>query len=77
MGTCHTFYEELRFDVRDPHVTHVYCFVRGEGDCPVQALRWHHKVFPANISTLEIHGSLWNNGDDPVLWERADPPLVV
>lgn len=72
MGACHTYFDELRFDVRDPEETHVYVFVRGEGDCPFFIHGWHHKAFPAVMTTLEIQSLLWN-GEDPLLWERANP----
>lgn len=76
MGACHTYYDEIRFNVFDPDVTHVYVFIRGEGDCPFPVHGWHHKAFPATMTTLDIHNLLWN-GEDPVLWQRADPPKVV
>lgn len=76
MGACHTYYDELRFDVRDPEVTHVYVFIRAEGDCPFMVHGWHHKAFPATTTTMDIHALLWKYGDDPVLWERVDPPVT-
>lgn len=77
MGDCRTFYDEVRFDVRNPDVTHVYVFIRGEGDCPYFVQGWHHKEFPASLPTLEIHALIFQFGDDPVLWERAEPPRTA
>lgn len=72
MGNCATFYDELRFDTRDPEVTHVYMFIRAEGDCPFWCYGWHHKAFPSSVNTLEIHTKLWE-GEDPVTWDRKAP----
>jgi hypothetical protein len=80
MGKASAFYEELRFDTRDPETTHVYVFIRGEGDCPHTIHGWHHKAFPSTVNTLEIQTLLWN-GEDPMLWEReppqAQPPITL
>lgn len=75
MGKCSTFYDELRFDTRDPDVTHVYMFIRAEGDCPFWCYGWHHKAFPSSVTTPEIITKLWE-GDDPVTWDR-EPPRPV
>jgi hypothetical protein len=75
MGKATAFYEELRFDTRDPETTHVYVFIRGEGDCPFFVHGWHHKAFPATVNTLEIQTLLWN-GEDMLTWEREAPRAV-
>jgi hypothetical protein len=76
MGACHTFYDELRFDVRDPHLTHVYVYIRCQGDCPHFIQGWHHKAFPSTMSTKEIFDNLWSGNDDsdPVMWPLKAPP---
>lgn len=79
MGNATFFYDELRFDTRDPDVTHVYVFLRGEGDCPHFVHGWHHKAFPCSVTTLEIQTQLWNGETNPLTWEREVPgaqPLV-
>jgi hypothetical protein len=77
MGTCHTFYDELRFDVRDPHQTHVYVYIRAEGDCPHMIQGWHHKAFPASMSTMDIMQSLWKDDIDPLSWPLQAPPSTA
>lgn len=76
MGNCATYYDELRFDTRDPEFTHVYCFIRGEGDCPFTVHGWHHKAFPKAVTTHELFNLIWTGHEDPVLWEREAPRPV-
>jgi len=73
MGNCATFFDELRFDVRDPEATHVYAFVRGEGDCPFFVHGWHHKAFPKDMMTHEIMTLLAEGKEDMMQWEREVP----
>lgn len=73
MGNATFFYDELRFDTRDPETTHVYVFLRGEGDCPHFVHGWHHKAFPCSVTTLEIQTQLWNGETNPLVWEREVP----
>jgi hypothetical protein len=70
------YYDELRFDTRDPAFTHVYCFIRGEGDCPFNIHGWHHKAFPKEVTTEEIFGKIWSGHTDPSTWEREAPQAV-
>lgn len=77
MGKCTTFYDELRFDTRDPEFTHVYCFIRGEGDCPFMVHGWHHKAFPKTLTTHEIFNNIWSGQTDPLTWEREAPRAVL
>lgn len=68
---------EVRFDVRDEHTTH--CYVRIEphsGDVPHMVLGWHHKAFPASMTTLDIHRQM-AEGDNPMMWERLSPPETL
>lgn len=76
MGKCSTFFDELRFDVRDPEATHVYAFVRAEGDCPFFVYGWHHKAFPKSMMTQEIMALLANGTEDMMAWEREAPRPV-
>lgn len=77
MGKCTTYYDELRFDTRDPEFTHVYCFIRGEGDCPFMVHGWHHKAFPKTLTTHEIFSNIWTGQTDPMTWEREAPRAVL
>ncbi len=70
MGKATATYEELRFDVRDPHVTHVYVLVRVGGDSPLGVQGWHYKAFPAGINAAEV---LLNYFKDVVLWPQKAP----
>jgi hypothetical protein len=77
MGNCTIFYDELRFDVRDPEATHVYVFIRAEGDCPFNLHGWHHKAFPKDIPTHALYSHIWNDDkSDPITWEREAPRPV-
>lgn len=75
MGHCAITYDEIRFDVRQPELTDVYVFVSGEGDCPMQALGWHHKAFSGRHTTQDIHARLFTSDEyDPAKWPRKPPP---
>lgn len=74
MGACHVWYDEIRMDVRDDEQTHVYVYIRAEGDCPHFLDGWHHKAFPGMMSTLNILESWAAGEEDPKLWEQAAPP---
>lgn len=75
VGRCTITYDEIRFDVRQPDLTDVYVFVSGEGDCPMQALGWHHKAFSGRHTTRDIHALLFTSDEyDPVTWPRRSPP---
>ncbi|NUX58700.1 hypothetical protein [Paraburkholderia youngii] len=70
---------EVRFDVRDPDQTHVYVYIEAHGDSPFMVQGWHHKAYPASLSTSEIHQRLamGKNDDSPVLWPRLAPQDVA
>lgn len=76
MGKCSTFFDELRLDVRDPEATHVYAFVRAEGDCPFFVYGWHHKAFAKSLPTLEIYKLIAEGTEDMMTWERGAPRPV-
>lgn len=46
--------EEVRFDLRDEQITHVYVLSRAGGDAPIGVQGWHYKAFPARIPMVEI-----------------------
>lgn len=77
MGNCALFFDEFRSIVSDPEHNHIYIFIRGEGDCPFQVLGWHYKAFPATVTTMDVL-RLWTHGEeDPLRWERKNPPPTV
>jgi hypothetical protein len=68
---CKFDIDEVRFDVRDPDITHVYAFLRPiAGDCPDLVLGWHYKAFPARIPGAEIY---MKHIADCVLWPLKAP----
>ena len=74
MGDCHLFHDEIRISVRDPEKTELWVYIRGEGDCPFQCLGWHYKAFPSTVTSLEVL-QRWAEGlEDPLYWERRNPP---
>jgi hypothetical protein len=74
MGDCHLFHDEIRISVRDPEKTELWVYIRGEGDCPFQCLGWHYKAFPSTITSHEVL-QRWAEGlENPLGWERQNPP---
>jgi hypothetical protein len=74
MGDCHLFHDEIRVSVRQPDITEVWVFIRGEGDCPFQCIGWRYKAFPSSMTTLDIM-TLWSKDElNPLDWPRMDPP---
>ncbi len=68
-------YDELRFDVRDPDITHVYVAVTADHNCPISVQGWHYKAFPARLNTLEVHEMMFADDDDPIImWPLKAPP---
>lgn len=66
-------FQELRFDVRDTDVTHVYVLIEGLDDWCRPG--WHHKAFPANMPVLTIMQA-WAVGDeDPRTWPLQAPEV--
>lgn len=67
-------YQELRIDVRDPELTHVYMLIdnlSNDGMLGVQG--WHYKAFPASMSILDILNDWAKGGEDPLLWPLKAP----
>lgn len=77
MGDCHLHHDEIRISVRDPEITDVWVYIRGEGDCPFQAVGWRFKSFPAAVTATDIL-QMWDRGELNVMeWPRMDPPPTV
>lgn len=67
-------YDEIRMDVRDENFTHVYVWITNvskDGMFGVEG--WHHKAFPASMSTFDIMKAWFDGKEDPLLWEFKDP----
>ena len=60
----------VRFDVRDPEITHVYVACHGGGDYPIGVDGWHYKAFPARMSAIDI---LKDHVADFLLWPQKAP----
>lgn len=70
---CKYNIDEVRFDTRNEHLTHVYVYLRPiAGDCPITIQGWHHKAFPAHLSAVEIYQKHFH---DHVLWPLEAPNL--
>ena len=54
MANATSTIEEVRFDLRDEQITHVYVLSRGSWDAPIGVQGWHYKAFPARIPMVEI-----------------------
>lgn len=68
-------YQEVRFDVRDEQITHCYVFVENlSRDGMIGVEGWHHKAFPASMSTLDIMQAWAAGQDNPLLWPLQAPP---
>lgn len=65
MGKATSTIDEIRFDLRDPQITHVYVACHGGGDYPLGVDGWYYKAFPARIDVVTIikehisHYLLW------------------
>lgn len=74
MANTGVAYQEIRIDVRDPNLTHVYIFVEivsGEHMHGVEG--WKHKVFPATMSMLAIMQAWAEGKENPLLWDSGAP----
>ena len=54
MANATSTIEEVRFDLRDEQITHVYVLSRGSWDAPIGVQGWHYKAFPARVTMVEI-----------------------
>ncbi len=74
MANTPVSYDEIRIDVRDPELTHAYVYVRDmDGSFPI-VRGWHHKAFPASMSTLDIMNAWAEGKENPLMWPRNAPP---
>jgi hypothetical protein len=75
MANCKYSFDEIRFDVRDPQITHVWVFLSTQDptglDCPHMVQGWHHHTFPARIPTIDL---LKKEVPDAVMWPLEAPP---
>lgn len=67
--------QEIRFNVADPDLTHVYVLYKNmSNDGMLYVGGWRHKVFPASKSVLEIIQD-WKDGkENPFMWDFGNPP---
>lgn len=66
-------FQEVRFNLREPELTHVYVLIEivsGEHMHMVEG--WRHKVFPASLNIQDIMKA-WADGDDPMMWDMGAP----
>lgn len=66
-------YQEIRFDVRDPEITHAYVLVENVSRDGFPVGGWYHKVFPARMSTLDILKAWAAGEEDPIMWDQGAP----
>lgn len=66
-------YQEIRFDVRDPQITHAYVLVENVSRDGFPVGGWYHKAFPARMSTLDIMKEWADGREDPVMWDHGAP----
>lgn len=67
-------YQQIRMDVRDPQVTHVYVLVENMSRDGFPVGGWYTKSFPARMSTLEIMQAWADGKEEPIMWARGRPP---
>ena len=66
-------FQEVRINVRDPDLTHVYVLIEVvSGEYMAMVEGWRHKVFPARMNIQEIMQA-WADGDDPLMWDMGAP----
>ena len=67
---------EVRF-VLEQELTQAYvCMKVLDDDCPIGVQGWHHKTFPASMSTLDIMNSWATGKEDPLLWAQQAPEVT-
>jgi hypothetical protein len=66
--------DEIRFDVRDPEITHCYVFINNlSNDGMLGVHGWHHKAFPSRMSVTDIMQAWQNGEEDPLMWPQQAP----
>lgn len=73
MANTSIAYQELRFNVRDPQITHVHCLVENLSRDGFPVGGWYHKAFPARMPISEIMDAMFKGNDDPILWDKGLP----
>lgn len=66
-------YQELRFDIRDPQITHAYVAVKNVSYDGFPVGGWYHKAFPARMSVLDILKEVAEGREDIIMWDRGVP----
>lgn len=73
MANTKIAYQEIRFDVRDEQITHVYILVENLSRDGFPIGGWYYKAFPARMSTLDIMQSWADGKEDPIMWAKKAP----
>ena len=73
MANTSVFFDEVRINVADPQLTHVYVLVRTEGDAPHMVGGWYYRAYPASITSEEIIKTMWNEDGGVLYWARKAP----
>lgn len=70
-------YQEIRIDVRHPELTEVYVYIENLSRDGFQVEGWHHKTFPASMSSIQILQAWADGKEDPVMWPFKVPPTFL
>ena len=73
MANTQIEYQELRIDVRDPEVTHVYVLIANLSRDGFPIGGWYHKAFPARMSMLDIMQAWARGEENPIMWPQQVP----
>ncbi len=74
MANTKIAYQELRIDVRDPELTHVYVMIDNLSNDGLPGVQgWHHKVFPASMSMVDIVQAWADGKENPLMWPQNAP----
>ena len=74
MANTKIAYQEIRIDVRDEQITHVYVLVENINQDGFPVGGWYHKAFPARMSSLEILQAWADGKEQPIMWAHGAPP---
>lgn len=72
MANSRYFYRELRI-IFEAELTQVYVYLDDPtgSDNPIGVLGWHHKTFPASMSSVQI---ITGHIQEAVMWPHSAPP---
>lgn len=73
MADAHIFYDEVRINVAEPGITHVYVLVRAEGDYPHMIPGWYYKAFPSSRPAFDVFQKMWEEDGGVLYWARKAP----